>query len=50
LSSGRSAKITSAIASVVPTGDVDSITKRSPGFSTGITERVALSTYDTSGS
>ena len=43
-SSGRSVKMSSAIFSVVPTGDVDSMTKRSPSFRSGSTMRVADST------
>ena len=44
-SSGRWRYISSAIRSVVKTGEVDSMTKRSPSFRNGITERVADSTY-----
>lgn len=39
-----------AILSVVPTGEVDSITYRSPSLRNGMTARVAASTYEMSGS
>ena len=42
--SGRSAKMSSAIFSVVPTGEVDSIMNKSPSFKSGITVLVADST------